>query len=170
MLERWLALWVFLPPKYDTQVREAWLWEFQRWPPPGLLRRGQEANSQETALYQSPETSSGRITYLLTAGLQYLAQCLVGRKCLITNEYMAALLAWCSTLFFHQKNKTANLILVNPPGQRFFCPWQKWRQDENALNLQVFCFLKSQKDHYPLHLPFNTVIHCKFSLVLFLRS
>lgn len=74
----------------------------------GISEVGEEANSHATALYQPPMIYSGRNTYLIMAGLQYLAQCLVGRK---FNKCMAALLARCSILLY-QRSKIANLILI----------------------------------------------------------
>lgn len=72
-------------------------------PPQDCSNVGKRLTHKKQLCTSPPIVNSGRITYLLVVEIQYLAQCLVGRKCLVTNERMAALLAWCSTFFFLPK-------------------------------------------------------------------
>lgn len=102
-------------------------------------------------------------------GLQYLAQCLVGRKYLI-NECMTALLAWCST-HFYQKNKIANLILVTHLVRDFSV------LNKNEGKIIINCifksvlFSKSQDRPLPFYIcPSTLSFTANFPLVLFLLS
>lgn len=106
MLESQLAQWAesFLPSKCNTLVRKLWLWESQQWPILGMLtgKSSYLSNTKQLCI-KPPMIYSWRNTYLLMVGLQYLAQCLVGRKCLINARLF---LAWCSTLLYQRNKKS----------------------------------------------------------------
>lgn len=95
---------------------------------------------------------SGRNIYLLMVGLQYLAQCLVGRKC-FNNKCMAAL-AWCSTLLY-QRNKNSKPDTWCLLG--YLLSLTKMKAKEWSIFESLFP-KPSQTINLCLHLAFNTAI------------
>lgn len=98
---------------------------------------------------------SGRNTYLFMVGLQYLAQCLIGRKCLIINAWLLfqpGIQPFCTKGIKNSKPDTCCIPVME---------FSVLNKDKGKIMMnQIFkSFSKSQDRPLPLclHLPFQ---HC----------